>query len=123
MTTLTELKSELAKVDQLLYATWLRERERARLTITELAVEFQLSPSTVLKDVEAALLKADRQNPLLRPPKVDLPLRKQGAAQYIEIKYRNPATGDYWKGRGPQPRWLRDAIAAGALMEDFRVST
>lgn len=121
MTTLIELKSELAKVDQLLYATWLQEREAARKRIAELAVEFQLNPATVLKDVEAALLKAEPASPALRPPRVDLPLREQGASQHVEIKYRNPATGDHWKGRGPRPRWLREAVAAGAELDDFLV--
>jgi DNA-binding protein H-NS len=37
-------------------------------------------------------------------------------------KYRNPATGETWAGRGKQPRWLRKAINAGQSQEDFRIS-
>lgn len=119
MTNLTELKSQLAKVDQLVYATWLQEREIARRRIAELAVEFQLSPTTVAKDIEAAQRSAAPPPSVLRPPKVDLPLRKPGAAQHVENKYRNAATGDTWTGRGPRPRWLREALDAGAVLEDF----
>lgn len=119
MTTLSELKSELARVDQLLYATWLQEREGIRRRIAEMAVEFQVSPTTVARDIEAAQRSAEPSPPVLRPPKVDLPLRKVGTPQHIATRYRNAATGDAWTGRGPRPRWLRDALEAGAVLEDF----
>ena len=28
--------------------------------------------------------------------------------------------GNNWSGRGPRPRWLRDALAAGRSMDEFR---
>lgn len=31
--------------------------------------------------------------------------------------------GNSWGGRGPRPKWLRDAIAGGKLLEDFAIST
>ena len=119
MKTLSELKSELAYVDQLLYATWLQEREVIRRRIAEMAVEFQLSQTTVARDIEAAQRSAEPAPPVLRPPKVDLPLRKEGTSQHIATRYRNAATGDAWTGRGLRPRWLRDALEAGAVLEDF----
>ena len=122
MPTLSELKTELAALDQLLYATWLKERDAARKRIANMAVEFQLSPATVLRDVEAAHRKALPPIPVLRPPKVELPLRSSGAPFHVAVKYRNPATGDYWKGRGPRPRWLRDALSAGRQLEEFLVN-
>ncbi|MGO4392830.1 H-NS family nucleoid-associated regulatory protein [Variovorax sp. M-6] len=33
-------------------------------------------------------------------------------------KYSN-GNGQVWSGRGPRPRWLRDAIAGGASLESF----
>lgn len=119
MTTLSELKCELAKIDQLLQATWLQERESARRRIAEMAVEFQLSPATVAKDIEAAQRRAPAAPPVLRPPNIDLPLRTEGAAQHVETKFMNAATGEAWTGRGPRPQWLRAALAAGAVLEDF----
>ena len=29
--------------------------------------------------------------------------------------------GNGWSGRGPRPRWLREALAAGKSLDDFRV--
>lgn len=37
----------------------------------------------------------------------------------VAPKYRHPHTGQTWSGRGKQPRWLADAIAAGQSMEIF----
>jgi DNA-binding protein H-NS len=36
-------------------------------------------------------------------------------------RYSDGAGGD-WSGRGPRPRWLREALAAGRPLEDFLVS-
>ena len=121
MPTLSELKSELAEMDQLLYATWLQERENVRQRIADMAVEFQLPATTVAKDMEAAQRSAAPAPSVLRPPRVDLPLRKDDAPQNVATKYRNTATGDVWTGRGPRPLWLREALEAGAMLEDFLV--
>ncbi|WP_304794464.1 H-NS histone family protein [Lacisediminimonas sp.] len=32
--------------------------------------------------------------------------RKTGATGSVKPKYRNPATGDTWTGRGKPPRWI-----------------
>lgn len=37
----------------------------------------------------------------------------------VAPKYRNPATGDTWSGRGLQPNWLKAALASGKKIEDF----
>ena len=35
-------------------------------------------------------------------------------------KFRDEA-GNEWVGRGPRPRWLRDALTAGKALQDFAV--
>ena len=40
------------------------------------------------------------------------------AARAVRFK---DETGNTWGGRGPRPRWLRDALAAGKKLEDFAV--
>lgn len=34
-------------------------------------------------------------------------------------KYRNPATGETWTGRGRKPQWLVNALTAGKNQEDY----
>lgn len=43
------------------------------------------------------------------------------AGAKVAVKYRDPATGDSWSGRGLQPRWLRAALASGRKISDFLV--
>jgi DNA-binding protein H-NS len=46
---------------------------------------------------------------------------REGKGKKVAAKYRNPATGDSWSGRGLQPKWLKAALAAGRKVTDFAV--
>lgn len=37
----------------------------------------------------------------------------------VPAKYRDPATGATWSGRGLHPTWLKQALAGGAKLSDF----
>jgi DNA-binding protein H-NS len=39
----------------------------------------------------------------------------------VPAKYRDPATGQTWSGRGLHPKWLKAAMATGAQLSDFAV--
>ena len=40
-----------------------------------------------------------------------------------EVKFRNPADpAQTWTGRGKRPRWLHEALARGAKLDDFAVA-
>jgi DNA-binding protein H-NS len=43
------------------------------------------------------------------------------ALSKVAAKYRNPATGDTWSGRGLKPKWLTAALAAGRSLTDFAI--
>lgn len=45
--------------------------------------------------------------------------RKRAQGKAGRIKYRDNA-GNAWSGRGPRPRWLTDALAAGKSLDDLR---
>ena len=48
--------------------------------------------------------------------------RKGGRkASTVAPKYRDPATGDSWSGRGKEPRWLAAHLKKGRKKEDFRI--
>lgn len=46
--------------------------------------------------------------------------RVRAAGAGAQPRYRDGA-GNVWGGRGPRPRWLREAIAAGRKLEEFAV--
>lgn len=41
----------------------------------------------------------------------------------VAPKYRDPATGATWTGRGKRPRWIADAVAAGRTEASFLIQT
>lgn len=49
------------------------------------------------------------------------PAGRGGAGTKVAPKYRDTVTGSTWTGRGLQPRWLRDALAAGRSLADFEI--
>jgi DNA-binding protein H-NS len=57
-------------------------------------------------------------------PAVARKARKSAAAKAPAAapaaKYRDE-TGRVWGGRGPRPKWLREAITAGRKLEEFKV--
>lgn len=46
---------------------------------------------------------------------------KAGAGSKVAPKYRDPASGATWTGRGLKPRWLKSAIEGGKSVEDFAI--
>lgn len=39
----------------------------------------------------------------------------------VPAKYRDPASGATWSGRGLQPNWLKAALANGRQLSDFAI--
>lgn len=48
-------------------------------------------------------------------------VKKTKARGTVAAKYRNPATGESWSGRGRSPKWLADALAKGRARDEFLV--
>ena len=44
--------------------------------------------------------------------------KKSKSKSGVQAKYGD-GTGNVWVGRGPRPKWLRDALAAGKRLEEF----
>lgn len=58
-----------------------------------------------------------------RPAKEAKP-RHVSAGKKVAAKYSRVTVNgtDTWSGRGMQPKWLREAVAAGASLESFAVT-
>ncbi|MDE2298465.1 MAG: H-NS histone family protein [Burkholderiales bacterium] len=68
----------------------------------------------------ASVAKAAR--PAKKQGKAEAPaaaVPKKAAKKPATIKYRDGA-GHTWSGYGPKPKWLKDALAAGASDESLR---
>lgn len=47
--------------------------------------------------------------------------RKERQVTTVAAKFKDPATGNTWSGRGLQPKWLRAAIEGGATLDTYRL--
>lgn len=47
-------------------------------------------------------------------------VKKEPGAK-VAAKYKDPATGQTWSGRGLKPKWLQAQLAAGKALGDFAI--
>ena len=47
--------------------------------------------------------------------------RRPNARAAVAAKYRNPATGESWSGRGRAPKWLAEELAKGRSKDAFLI--
>ena len=76
--------------------------------------EYDISPEEVSQAFANAAIEAQTA-PLAKSVKSDRP-RKPVAA-----KYRNPATGALWTGRGKAPLWILEAEKSGQSRQLFLI--
>ncbi|MBZ8139385.1 endonuclease [Rubrivivax gelatinosus] len=96
-----------------------------------MATYAQLQQQIMLLEAEAQKLKRSERAEVVARLRADIAaweltpqeLFGRGARRVVpaeEARYRD-GSGRVWGGRGPRPHWLREALAAGARLEDFRV--
>lgn len=80
------------------------------------------SKLTAKLEAEAALLQ-QRLDELQRRAGAAAPARRKakgGAA--VAAKFRNPHPPyQPWSGRGPQPRWIKEALSDGETLDSLRI--
>lgn len=47
--------------------------------------------------------------------------KKSGSRKPVAAKYRNPASGQTWTGRGKPPKWLAALEATGRTRDEFAI--
>lgn len=102
--TLKELLAQRAALEQQIIETQRAERAEAIAKVRSLMSEHGLTMADLQTGGRAA------------SPRAATP-----AGGKVPPKYIDRATGHTWSGRGLQPRWLRDALAAGRSLADFAV--
>jgi len=100
MSSLNELLAQKAALEQQIAEVQREERGQAIAKVKALMAEYGLT----LADISARAAASPRK-----------------AAGKVAPKYRNPATGDTWSGRGLKPNWLRAALESGRKLEDFAI--
>ena len=94
-----ELRELRAQVDSRIDAIVDEERKKLAAEFEKKAAELGMTPEEVIRGSKKA-----RQRAPVKP------------------KYRDPSDPSRtWTGRGKQPVWLREALAAGKNLEDFLI--
>ncbi len=106
MSTLQELLNQRAALERQIAETQNQERAEAVATIRQLMSDHDLS----VEDITAA------RNGSRGVASAD------GRRAKVAAKYRNPATGESWTGRGLQPKWLKAALGEGKQLSDFVIA-
>lgn len=105
---------------------WLREALQQGRTLEEFATNgHQAAPQRA--SVNAQNPEADLGNGTTTPRRgagKSVANARRGAGKAttgkVPVKYRD-AAGNSWSGRGSQPKWLKEALAAGGALESFHV--
>lgn len=105
MTTLNELLSQQAALDRQIAEYRRTSRAQAITTIRALMTEHGLTPT----DLTARSHDAPGRS------------ASKAAGRKVAAKYRDPASGATWSGRGLKPKWLTAALAGGGNLTDFAV--
>ena len=101
MSKLNELLAQRAEIEKQIAETQSAERSEAVAKIKTLMSQYGLT----LADIGSK----------------SAPSRRGGSGAKVAPKYRDPATGETWSGRGLKPKWLKAAIDSGRSLDDFAI--
>lgn len=98
-----ELEQRKAEIDRAIQQAQREERNEAIAKVKELMSAYGLTLADLGTRASAAPRKATR------------------SGGKVAAKYRHPATGETWTGRGLKPKWLRAEVEAGRSVESFLI--
>lgn len=102
MATLNELLAQKAALEKQIIDTQREEKAGAIAQVKALMAQYGLTMADLGTRASVAA-----------------PKKRSGGTGKVAPKYRNPATGDTWTGRGLQPKWLKAALGTGSKLSDF----
>jgi len=114
--TLSDLLAQKAALEKQIAEFQKEKRGEAIANVKALMTEYGLTAADIVggRPTKVAASAA--------PAAAPAPAKKSKAAgRKVAAKYRNPATGDTWSGRGLKPRWLVAAMASGKTLADFAI--
>ena len=101
MASLQELLAQKAEIDRQISEARRQERNEAISRVRALMAEHGLTASDLVAKAPAP--------------------RASTSGRKVAAKYRDPASGQTWTGRGLKPKWLAAALESGKQLTDFAV--
>jgi DNA-binding protein H-NS len=115
--TYAELQSEITRLQEEAEAVRQEELDGVIARIREAIAFYGLTPRDLGFSSRAASGDSAPKR-RGRPPKSAA--KSIGGGAQRAPKYRD-TDGNVWSGRGPRPKWLRDAIGSGKRLEEFAI--
>jgi len=119
MATLADLLARKAALDKKIADKQRAERDGAITKIHTLMAQYGLTAADIGK--AATPTHAGRMARNAPAPGQRAAARKGKALGKVAPKFRDPASGATWSGRGLKPKWLAAALAEGRPLDDFRI--
>ena len=104
MSTVAELLAQKAEIEKKIAEAQREERSSAIAQVRALMAQHGLT----VADLASRATSAPRTG-------------ATKAVSKVAAKYRDPATGNSWSGRGLKPNWLKAALDSGKTLADFAV--
>ena len=101
MATLAELQAQKAAIEKQIADAQHEARATAIAKVRALMAEYGLSTADLTAKGSS--------------------LKRAGTGAKVPAKYRDPASGMTWSGRGLQPNWLKSALSSGRSLGDFQI--
>ena len=119
MATLADLLARKAALDKKIADKQRAERDGAIAKIHTLMAQYGLTPAEIGK--AAAGTHAGKPTKSASAPGQRAASRKGKPLGKVAPKFRDPASGATWSGRGLKPKWLAAALAEGRPLDNFRI--
>jgi DNA-binding protein H-NS len=113
---LSDLLAQKAALEKQIADFQKEKRGDAIAKVKAMMAEYGLTAADIAGAKVAAKAPAPAAAPAAAPAK-----KSKAAGKKVAAKYRNPATGDTWSGRGLKPKWLVAAMATGKTLADFTI--
>jgi DNA-binding protein H-NS len=113
---LSDLLAQKAALEKQIADFQKEKRGDAIAKVKAMMAEYGLTAADIAGSKAATKAPAAPAAPASAPAK-----KSKVAGKKVAAKYRNPATGDTWSGRGLKPKWLVAALAGGKTLADFTI--
>ena len=114
---LSDLLAQKAALEKQIADFQKEKRGDAIAKVKAMMAEYGLTAA----DIAGAKVAAKAPAPAAAAPAAAAAKKSKAAGKKVAAKYRNPATGDTWSGRGLKPKWLVAAMATGKSLADFTI--
>lgn len=113
-----KINKEIEKLRKQAHALQSKSRKPVIMSIVRSMKEYEITPEEIAAAFGKPTAKTAKSPAAAKSPKVAKPA---GPKKSVPPKYRHPATGATWTGRGKAPLWIVEAEKNGQARLEFLI--